>query len=430
MRKRLERESQTEAWPVEPGLLALFRIYVGLTILLLLLRLGIEAFFRADFPLVESPWPGIGFLTLLLGYLSWQTLQRWMGRFYLPAALILFVGVTIASAAANMRLRVDAGLRAEELVRGSWILIVVLLVPLILVAWQYGLRWVVWFCLLSAGVELCLTLPLAGRGGPPAVSLIVIAAVRALFFLPVGYAVARLVAAQRHQRVALAEANARLRRHAVTLEELAVSRERNRLGHELHDTLAHGLSAVAVQLEAAEALWTSQPQTARGMLNEALATTRTALTEARRAIVALRASPLEDKGLLPALQELAQTTAARGGLELRLEVPEALNGLDSETEHLVYRIVTEAMTNVLRHARAQRLALTITDSPTSLQLRLSDDGCGFDAARAGSDGRFGLRGMHERARIMGGELEVDTHPGSGTTVGLSVQKVHDPRPDL
>src|SRR6266545_2071725 len=294
--------SQGVTRTIEPGILPLFRIFVALEILLLLLRIGLEAVFRADFPLVGSPWAGLVFLALLFSYLSWPALEARLGRFYLPIALVLSIAVTLVSATAGMKLRLEAGIRAEELVRGSWVLIVVLLVPVIIVAWQYGFRWVLWFCLLTAAAELALTLPLAGKGGPPALALVVIALVRCLFFLPVGYAVARLVDAQRRQREALASANARLARYASTLEQLAVSRERNRLAHELHDTLAHGLSGLAVQLEAMSVLWKSQPETARTMLADALAGTRTALSEARRAIAALRARPLEDLGLARAVR--------------------------------------------------------------------------------------------------------------------------------
>src|SRR5262252_6423303 len=130
---------------IEPGILPLFRIFVALEIVLLLLRIALEIFFHADFPLVGSPWPGLAFLTLLLGYLSWAALERRLRRAYLPIAIVLSVGITLVSAAAGIRLRAEAGLRAEELVRGSWILIVVLLVPLVIVAWQYGLRWVLGF---------------------------------------------------------------------------------------------------------------------------------------------------------------------------------------------------------------------------------------------------------------------------------------------
>ncbi len=415
---------------IEPGILPLFRGFVALEILLLLLRLGLETAFRADFPLVQPAGPGLVFLTLLLGYLSWGRLETQLGRAYLPLALVLSIGVTIVGAAAGLKLRLDAGIRAEELVRSSWILIVVLLVPLVIVAWQYGFRWVLRFCLLTAAVELGMTLPLAARGGPPAEVLIVIALVRCLFFLPVGYAVARLVDAQRRQREALASANARLARYAGTLEQLAVSRERNRLAHELHDTLAHGLSGLAVQLEAMSVLWKSQPGTARSMLADALAGTRTALSEARRAIAALRARPLEDLGLAQAVRAAAETTAASAGLALDLRVTASLEGLDSETEHAVYRIATEALANIARHAEARHLTLRLEESGPCINLLVADDGRGFDPATTCEDNRFGLYGMQERARLIGGELGIESAPGKGAAVRLIVRRENDTRPDL
>jgi signal transduction histidine kinase len=402
--------------PVEPGILQLFRIFVALEILLLLLRMGLEAAFRADFPLVRPAWPGLTFLALQLGYLSWPRLERALGRLYLPIALLASIGLTIASAAAGLRLRLDAGIRAEELVRGSWILIVVLLVPLIIVAWQYGWPWVLWFCALTVGTELALTLPLAGRGFSQT-TLVVIALVRCIFFLPVGYAVARLARAQREQRAALAEANARLARYAATLEELAVSRERGRLAHELHDTLAHGLSSVAVQLEAMRALWRSQPEAARGMLSEALQTTRNALGEARRAIGALRASPLQDLGLADAVRALARSEAARGGLVLDLEV-DSFEEQDGDVEHAVYRIAAEALANVLRHAQARGVNVKLQRG----RLLVADDGRGFDAAAPLDEGRFGLYGMRERARMIGAALDIESVPGKGTTVRLTLPR--------
>ena len=400
---------------VEPGILQLFRIFVALEILLLVLRMGLEAAFRSDFPLVRPAWPGLTFLALQLGYLSWRRLELGLGRFYLPIALVASIGLTVLSAATGFKLRLEAGIRAEELVRGSWILIVVLLVPLIIVAWQYGFRWVLWFCALTVATELALTLPLADRGGPPALTLVVIALVRCLFFLPVGYAVARLARAQREQRAALAEANARLARYASTLEELAVSRERGRLAHELHDTLAHGLSSVAVQLEAMRALWKSQPEAARSLLTDALEATRTALNEARRAIGALRASPVEDLGLAQAVRALAESEAARGGLALDLKV-DSMQEQNRDVEHAVYRIAAEALANVVRHAQARSVTVKLEQG----RLLVADDGRGFDPAAPLDEGRFGLYGMRERARMIGAALEIESAPGKGSTVRLTV----------
>lgn len=391
---------------VEPGLLPLFRIFVALEILLLLLRIGLEAVFRADFPLLQPAWPGLAFLALQLGYLSWPRLERALGGLYLPLALVASIGLTIASAAAGLRLRLDAGIRAEELVRGSWILIVVLLVPLIIVAWQYGFRWVLWFCVLTVGAELALTLPLAGKNAAPAVTLVAVALVRCLFFLPVGYAVARLAQAQREQ----------LARYASTLEQLAISRERNRLAHELHDTLAHGLSSVAVQLEATRTLWKAQPDAARTLLGEALEATRTALGEARRAIGALRASPLQELGLARAVTALAEAEAARAGFALNLKVGNLPEQTNSDVDHAVYRIAAEALANVVRHAQARRVTMVLEPG----RLIVADDGRGFDPAAPLDDARFGLTGMRERARIIGAMLEIESAAGKGTTVRLTV----------
>jgi signal transduction histidine kinase len=400
---------------VEPGILQLFRIFIALEILLVLLRMGLEAAFRSDFPLVQPAWPALVSLALQLGYLSWRGLERALGRLYLLIALVASVGLTIVAAASGLKFRVDAGIRAEELVRGSWILIVVLLVPLIIVAWQYGFRWVLWFCVLTVGTELALTLPLAGKGGPPALTLVVISLVRCLFFIPVGYAVARLARAQREQRAALAEANARLARYASTLEELAVSRERGRLAHELHDTLAHGLSSVAVQLEAMRALWSSQPEAARKLLSDALEATREALGEARRAIAALRASPLQDLGLARAVRALAESEATRGGFTLDEKIEE-IGTSSGEVEHAVYRIAAEALTNIVRHAQARRVTIRLEPG----RLLVADDGRGFDPAAPLDEGRFGLYGMRERARMIGANLTIESAPGRGTTVQLAL----------
>jgi signal transduction histidine kinase len=286
------------------------------------------------------------------------------------------------------------------------------------------------FCVLTVAAELALTLPLAAKGRVLTVTLMVIALARCLFFLVVGLAVAQLAQAQRRQRGALAQANARLARYATALEQLAVSRERNRLAYELHDTLAHGLSSLAVQLEAMSVLWKSQPETARRMLADALTGTRTALSEARRAIAALRARPLEERGLAQAVREAAESTASQAGLVLDLHVPADVDGLSIETEHAIYRIAAEALVNVARHARARQLTVRLEQSQQDVNLVVADDGCGFDAAAARDDQRFGLSGMRERAGLIGGDLAVESAAGKGTTVRLAMRRHDDSRLDL
>jgi signal transduction histidine kinase len=408
--------------PIEPGVLALFRLFVALEILLLLLRMALEATFRADFPLVGSPWIGLLWLALSLAYLCWPGLDARLGALYLPLGVLFSTAVTLGSASAAMRARLELGIRAEELVRSSWLVVVLLVVPLVVVAWQYGFRWVLAFCALTTAADLALTLPFVAGQRPLVVALVLIAVVRGFFFVPVGYAVARLVDTHRRQREALVAANARLARHAVTLEQLAVSRERNRLAHELHDTLAHGLSSLAVQLEAIDALWQRDPTAARTMLTDALATTRSALREARRAIAALRASPVEALGLVAAVRELARSTATRAGLQLDLHVSDGLDRLTPEAEHALYRVAAEALANAVRHAAASRLTVRLEDAGGSVNLVVADDGRGFDPATAPAGDRLGLDGMLERARTIGGELGIEAGPGTGTAVRLTVRR--------
>ncbi|MEM7134391.1 MAG: histidine kinase [Chloroflexota bacterium] len=155
----------------------------------------------------------------------------------------------------------------------------------------------------------------------------------------VGYFVWRLSQTEQSQRQQLAAANSQLRRHAIQREELTISRECNRLARELHDTLAHSLSGVAVQIEAAQALWSTDPESAEVMLSRADDMARTRLTEARRALQSLRATPLQDLGLSLALQAMGEEVAARAGATLKTELPLRLTAnLEPHAEQNLYRI--------------------------------------------------------------------------------------------
>jgi signal transduction histidine kinase len=157
---------------------------------------------------------------------------------------------------------------------------------------------------------------------------------------------------------------------------LAVTQERNRLARELHDTLAHSLSAVAVQIEAAQALSEVDAAAGHKMLEQALQTTRGGLTDARRSLHALRSSPLEDLGLALALRDLAESVAARAGLKLDLQISPNLENLRPEIEQCLYRVAQEALTNVARHARAGSVRVALAGENGQVRLAVSDDGCG------------------------------------------------------
>lgn len=404
---------------IEPGLLSAFRWYAGLRLVVALALLGLRSL-GIEPPQVRLLYPGLLEAIFLLGYLSWPRLAVIMGRGYLPLALAVASAAPILNQAANVRLRLALGLPANQATADGILWALALVVPLVLVAWQNDLTGVLAFCLGTAVLEGAMLLGMTARPAefPAAWSLIL---VRTLIYLLAGYLVARLMRGQRAQRAALAQANTQLAHLAATAEQLAVARERNRLARELHDTLAHSLSAVAVQLEGAKAQWDENPGAARDLQAKALATARQGLVEARRAIQSLRARPLDDLGLCLALRTLAETTAERAGLALSLDLPERLPGLEAGVEQGIYRIAGEALTNAAQHAAARRLELALRRDDGRLTLTVADDGRGFDPTLAGANGHFGLIGMAEHSKLIGGDFQVESRPGQGTVVRLSVE---------
>jgi len=143
--------------------------------------------------------------------------------------------------------------------------------------------------------------------------------------------------------------------------------------------------------------------------------------ETRRALQALRASPLEDLGLALAVRELGASVAARNHLAVEMHTPERVERLSPALEQAVYRVAQEALENVARHANARHVSVTLAVEGRRIALTVADDGQGFDVDAALAEDRFGLRGMRERAELGGGMLEVISAPGQGTTVRLTME---------
>jgi signal transduction histidine kinase len=409
---------------VEPELLRVFRWLVSARLVFLLLGLVLK-WLPGEPRTLRYPLPAIVESTFLLGYLSWPWLRARLGRAFLPPALLVASAGPIFEQALTVVLRLRAGVPAATVAQDMWLLFFVLAVPLILTSWHYNLIAVAAFCASTAILDMLLYLPLAVVWRIRYVNVLSLTFVRSLLFALVGYVIVRLVRGQREQQASLKRANARLARYATTLEQLTVSRERNRLARELHDTLAHTLSAVAVQLEAARSLWESKPGAAREMLEQALASTRGGLGEARGAIHALRADRIEDLGLALAIRDLARSAAARADLSLELHIPESVSpqgmDLDPAVEQTTYRIADEALANAVRHARARDLLVCLERSAGELKLTVADDGQGFDTTLPPPEGHYGLLGMRERADLVGGTLTVQSTPGKGTTVQFNIE---------
>lgn len=202
------------------------------------------------------------------------------------------------------------------------------------------------------------------------------------------------------------------------IAQAAKIEERNRLAREIHDTLAQGLTAISWQLESADALIDETPERAKENIAKALDLTRLNLEEARRSVLDLRAVSLLDRSLPDALRHLSEQIAREYDLSIDVQADDELASLPMRIAAGIYRIVQEALNNIVRHARAQHVSIALYREQDGLYASIEDDGMGFDPSIA-SNG-FGLVGMRERAHLFNGVLDVESEPGQGTRIVLAV----------
>lgn len=224
--------------------------------------------------------------------------------------------------------------------------------------------------------------------------------------------------AQRAKAEELAEtlesANAKLAAYSARIESLTLQNERQRMARELHDTLAQGVAGLVLQLEAVRAhLASNRMDRASSIVDQALTRARSTLAESRAAIDNLRAAPAN---LAEAVHEKVDRFTQATGIPCELDLSLQENGLSNEiTEHAL-SIVGEALANVARHAQATKVNVKFIVQGNQLELDVHDNGRGFDVNQQVSVGHYGLLGMRERARLMGGALSVESNAESGTIV--------------
>lgn len=405
---------------IEPGLLRLMQIlsvlHVGAILLVrrsLGVRLGIE---------VPSNTTLVVFLAIPVFLVLFTWIPWWrqkLGRSFVPIGLLLVSLDVLLDKYLTLLWLVPPDQQELELVMLMVRIWFTFHVITLLVAWQYSWGWIILTTLALSAADLILSLPFIRSESPLYQLFLFLFGLRTETLTIIALGVGWLLTRQREQNAALAVANRRLAQSASAMEQLAASQERNRLARELHDTLAHSLSGVTVQLEAVQALWEVNVEGARQMLDQALQSTRSGLTEVRRALQALRASPLEDLGLTLAVSDLAQSVAARANLKLDLDVENHWENIPSEVEQCIYRVAQEALTNIVRHANAKSLRVALLRENASLTLTISDDGRGFDPATVNGT-HFGLRGLSERAEMVGAALQVESGLQHGTLVRLIV----------
>ncbi|MFE0805190.1 HAMP domain-containing sensor histidine kinase [Streptomyces sp. NPDC058812] len=193
---------------------------------------------------------------------------------------------------------------------------------------------------------------------------------------------------------------------------LAQEEERRRIAQELHDEVGQSMTAILLVLGRAA---DDADQPLRDELQQAQEITRESLDEVRRLVRRLRPGVLDDLGLISALSSLTHDFAAHTGLRVVRRFDAGLPALDPETELVLYRVAQESLTNAARHADAQRLEVSLGPADRAVTLTVADDGRGIEAACEGA----GIRGMRERALLIGAALDITSAPGAGTRVRLT-----------
>ncbi|MEU9075330.1 sensor histidine kinase [Kitasatospora sp. NPDC048538] len=245
----------------------------------------------------------------------------------------------------------------------------------------------------------------------------------------------------RHRKQAnaeLAEANRRLTEmlaenaglHAqllVQAREAGAADERRRFAQEMHDTVAQGLAGIVTQLQAADQARQASAADADRHLANAVALARESLTQARRAVHALRPLELERAALPEALAELVEQWRERNSATAALTVTGEARPLHPEVEVTLLRIAQESLANAAKYARASRVGLTLSYMPGLVTLDVRDDGVGFDPAAEppsrATGGGYGLDVMRRRVQRLAGRLDLETEPGAGTTVSATLPAI-------
>lgn len=218
--------------------------------------------------------------------------------------------------------------------------------------------------------------------------------------------------------IELETANQQLADYAAQVEELTLTAERQRMARELHDTLSQGLSGLVLQLEAIKAhLEVGGEARALAIIDQSLARARSTLADSRAVIDDLRASPA---GLPEAMRSKAERFTQATGIPCELSLILRDSAVQLNTGDHLLRVLNEALANVTRHAQASHVWVRLEAKNNHLELEIQDDGQGFDPEIVTGVGHYGLLGMRERARLVGGTLEIESGIGQGTRICLVV----------
>ncbi len=232
--------------------------------------------------------------------------------------------------------------------------------------------------------------------------------------------VSRLVStliAERRTQEKLAQAHNQLRQYSLQIEELAAVQERNRIAREIHDSLGHALTNLNVQIQAVLKLWQHNPQEAHLFLEQAQQLGTMAMQEVRQSVSTLRADQQEEPPLQEAIATLLQEFRQCTGIPITSST-HLTTSLSPQVTRTLFRLTQEALTNICKHAQATTAHLELKADLDKVYLAIADNGQGFSYHQNASG--YGLQGMEERVAAMNGDFHLETAPGQGCQITVSL----------
>lgn len=218
---------------------------------------------------------------------------------------------------------------------------------------------------------------------------------------------------------------------AASERQAGIMHERQRLAHEIHDTLAQGFTSIVMHLEAAEAQIPDELSSMRRQIEQACRTARENLVETRRLLLDLQPVILDHATLPEALTQLTERWAKESGITTGLSITGTSLSLRPELEVTLLRSAQEALANVRKHSKASKVTITLSYMNDTVALDVHDDGIGFDTKCLNffsieqPNGGFGLNALNERIKLLGGMFSVESAPTEGTTIAVALPAIRD-----
>ncbi len=199
----------------------------------------------------------------------------------------------------------------------------------------------------------------------------------------------------------------------------AQEKERRLIAFEIHDGLAQLIIAAKMQFQSCQQMFPDYPELAQKAFNVGMESMDLTLAETRRLISGLRPPILDEKGVLPAIDHLIESMPIDSGAEIDFSYQVDFERLEPMIENSLFRITQESLTNALRYSQAKSIKISLEERDHTILLSICDDGIGFDPDSV-RENHFGLKGIRERALLMGGQAEIDSEPGKGTRIRVEL----------